>query len=841
MNTGLLAVKQEAGSDSLEQRPLLQQQSVLQQQQSVQPWQEPLLAVKQEDRLRRSHDQQPSVQQQQQQQLQQQQLQQLQLQQLQLHNNNQSQVKQPPPSQTIALPSRTPLIEQFASGTLVLPPTLTTLRLVAAECFRKDSVELVLRLPHTLLLLLSWEFFMVRSTDMEQLIVESVAAAAAAGDSLLDWIDTAMDLKDNKDHDSDISVAKEFILQCDLGPQPDYTIAAANELLVWIIDHVPQPFGGLLANDVVECAAALGRLDLIKQIQIKWFEDPCAEVFEYAARRGQMDIVRHFEKRGEADAMTIDGAVYGGHMDIVLHIRRKHSGMRPSKAAVSLALQYGHLNVLWWLLADKNTHKNLEFADLQLQAASHGQLEVLQFAYYKQIGAQGCLRCMDMAAAHGHLDVVAWLHQYQICAPTDAAIEMAAANGHSRMVHFLIEHYRTNGCTSKAMADCAAKGYFEMMLLLWKTFPNNHPTYLELEPAARHGHLWIVEYVLKNTRANDDRSPLLRGALSGGHIYLAQLLVQAHIAPHISMMDAIAQYGHVDAAQWLDSQLRKRSRSSSTTRSTINYPDSLVETAAQYGSVSMIAYLTTQHHLTVSLLAHRLAIEHGRLAVLQYLFRLGPSRDSPDWNELVQDVVYSSNPKLRRWFDKHMGYFRSSKKSTQMASAAATANGQRRGGYGSGAPKPPKVDIGWEPSTGGIVPENAVLGGQEKDGKKLFIARVFHNGGEHPGKVGSHLSGCSIGFGGKEITISQCEVLVADDEHLEWIAVRNNNIAFRDEYAPIVGGREAGGEELFIGRCYRDAHWVPGKVGDHLGGISYSFGGSEHTSKDYEVLCYHKW
>ncbi|KAJ1341995.1 hypothetical protein BSLG_003400 [Batrachochytrium salamandrivorans] len=392
---------------------------------------------------------------------------------------------------------------------------------------------------------------------------------------------------------------------------------------------------------------------------------------------------------------------------------------------------------------------------------------------------------------------------------TDAAIEMAAANGHSRMVHFLIEHYRTNGCTSKAMADCAAKGYFEMMLLLWKTFPNNHPTYLELEPAARHGHLWIVEYVLKNTRANDDRSPLLRGALSGGHIYLAQLLVQAHIAPHISMMDAIAQYGHVDAAQWLDSQLRKRSRSSSTTRSTINYPDSLVETAAQYGSVSMIAYLTTQHHLTVSLLAHRLAIEHGRLAVLQYLFRLGPSRDSPDWNELVQDVVYSSNPKLRRWFDKHMGYFRSSKKSTQMASAAATANGQRRGGYGSGAPKPPKVDIGWEPSTGGIVPENAVLGGQEKDGK--------------------------------EITISQCEVLVADDEHLEWIAVRNNNIAFRDEYAPIVGGREAGGEELFIGRCYRDAHWVPGKVGDHLGGISYSFGGSEHTSKDYEVLCYHKW
>ncbi|EGF80711.1 hypothetical protein BATDEDRAFT_24543 [Batrachochytrium dendrobatidis JAM81] len=154
---------------------------------------------------------------------------------------------------------------------------------------------------------------------------------------------------------------------------------------------------------------------------------------------------------------------------------------------------------------------------------------------------------------------------------------------------------------------------------------------------------------------------------------------------------------------------------------------------------------------------------------------------------------------------------------------ATASSFQRQTGYGANAPQPPVVDIGWEPR------------------RKLFISRVFYNGGEHPGKMGQHLGGCSIGYAGKEVTLSNCEVLVADDQHLEWVAVRNANTQFSDAYAPIIGGREPDGKELYIGRFRRDGLWVPGKVGDHLGGISYSFGGSEYHAKDFEILCYHQW
>ncbi|KAL2920207.1 hypothetical protein HK105_200275 [Polyrhizophydium stewartii] len=159
---------------------------------------------------------------------------------------------------------------------------------------------------------------------------------------------------------------------------------------------------------------------------------------------------------------------------------------------------------------------------------------------------------------------------------------------------------------------------------------------------------------------------------------------------------------------------------------------------------------------------------------------------------------------------------------------------KQRGGYGHGAPKAPRVDIGWEPCSMGHVPEFAVVGGQEKDGE-LFVGRVFDLLVLEIDIV------ADVAWGGKEVMMPSYEVLVADDAHLEWVAVRNNNISLRDEYSPIIGGREADGKELYIGRYHRDGNWVPGKVGDHVGGIAYSFGGNEHIARDFEVLCYHQW
>ncbi len=63
-------------------------------------------------------------------------------------------------------------------------------------------------------------------------------------------------------------------------------------------------------------------------------------------------------------------------------------------------------------------------------------------------------------------------------------------------------------------------------------------------------------------------------------------------------------------------------------------------------------------------------------------------------------------------------------------------------------------------SENGDIPSNAMIAGHEKDGTPLYVARAVYGGGLHPGKVRPGFKGANIPYGGKEITISQYEVLV---------------------------------------------------------------------------------
>jgi uncharacterized protein DUF3421 len=63
----------------------------------------------------------------------------------------------------------------------------------------------------------------------------------------------------------------------------------------------------------------------------------------------------------------------------------------------------------------------------------------------------------------------------------------------------------------------------------------------------------------------------------------------------------------------------------------------------------------------------------------------------------------------------------------------------------------------WIAAAGGAVPPGAVSGGFE-DGHPLFICRTHFGTGVHPGKVVAN--NCNIGYGGKEVTVPQYEVLV---------------------------------------------------------------------------------
>jgi hypothetical protein len=56
-------------------------------------------------------------------------------------------------------------------------------------------------------------------------------------------------------------------------------------------------------------------------------------------------------------------------------------------------------------------------------------------------------------------------------------------------------------------------------------------------------------------------------------------------------------------------------------------------------------------------------------------------------------------------------------------------------------------------STGGDpILSGALVGGSE-DGRALYICRAIYNNGIHPGKFRADLGGCNIGWGGKEVTV----------------------------------------------------------------------------------------
>lgn len=64
----------------------------------------------------------------------------------------------------------------------------------------------------------------------------------------------------------------------------------------------------------------------------------------------------------------------------------------------------------------------------------------------------------------------------------------------------------------------------------------------------------------------------------------------------------------------------------------------------------------------------------------------------------------------------------------------------------------------WVGASNGSVPKGAVNGGSATGFPKLYICRFYHENGTHPGKLVGKV--CSIGWGGKEVTSRNYQVLV---------------------------------------------------------------------------------
>ncbi|KAJ2060174.1 hypothetical protein GGI17_003951 [Coemansia sp. S146] len=177
-------------------------------------------------------------------------------------------------------------------------------------------------------------------------------------------------------------------------------------------------------------------------------------------------------------------------------------------------------------------------------------------------------------------------------------------------------------------------------------------------------------------------------------------------------------------------------------------------------------------------------------------------------------------------------------------------------GYGQGYGRPPpgqgkefsrppptqgagNAGLQWVTASNGHIPPNPVQGGIESDGTPLFVARAIYKGGLHPGKAGQHLEGggCTIGYGSKEVGLSEYQVLCGDASRLRWAAQEGSlNI---QNCVPFPAGHEESGEPLYVAKTLHDRSQQLGKCAPHIKkGMSFPYGHKELTTEKYMVLCY---
>ncbi len=138
------------------------------------------------------------------------------------------------------------------------------------------------------------------------------------------------------------------------------------------------------------------------------------------------------------------------------------------------------------------------------------------------------------------------------------------------------------------------------------------------------------------------------------------------------------------------------------------------------------------------------------------------------------------------------------------------------------------AQAGWVSASNGTVPAGALESGNEANGATLYACRAQHNGGMHPGKVRSAFRACNIGWGGKEIAISNYQVYVI------WQQAQNGQVPA----GAVAGGQEANGEKLYICRGNYQGGIHSGKVRGAFGGCNISWGGKEVKINPYQVLVH---
>jgi len=137
------------------------------------------------------------------------------------------------------------------------------------------------------------------------------------------------------------------------------------------------------------------------------------------------------------------------------------------------------------------------------------------------------------------------------------------------------------------------------------------------------------------------------------------------------------------------------------------------------------------------------------------------------------------------------------------------------------------------------LPAKALWGGYDENKVTLYICRARYKGGLHPGKLISSVMVCNIGWGGKEYSFSDYDVLtVTGPIAMLWATDPH-------DFSKAVPGGFENGHTLYICHVFFDTglptfethHGLQlGKVTDDHERCQFPFGGVEKTDTTFDLL-----
>lgn len=140
----------------------------------------------------------------------------------------------------------------------------------------------------------------------------------------------------------------------------------------------------------------------------------------------------------------------------------------------------------------------------------------------------------------------------------------------------------------------------------------------------------------------------------------------------------------------------------------------------------------------------------------------------------------------------------------------------------------------WADESGGAVPDNAYpFGTDGSGGPTLYPCRAFISGGDgyQLGKVRPGLGACFIPYGGKEVSVTQYQVLTTSIP-LDISPPPSTNSNIR----AVIGGYDGDGVRLSVCQAFFAGGFIPGKARDDLDACIVPWGGGEHYIFEYNVL-----